>query len=95
MRVLVTAELFETITDREDIKTARRRLAVHLEEVIRPSCKLELAGVFADGRAPFFILEVASSGELMRLLGGQLLDNFRVTTRPICTFEEMETTFGS
>lgn len=95
MRVLVTAELFETITDREEILTARRRLTIHLEEVIKPSCKLETAGVFADGRAPFFIMDVESSAELMRLLGGPLLDSFRVTTRPIVSFEEMETIFGN
>ncbi|MDJ0835645.1 MAG: hypothetical protein QNK37_03960 [Acidobacteriota bacterium] len=95
MRVLVMAELFETIIEKEDIQTARRRLSLHVEEVIKPSCKLEMAGVFADGRAPFFIMDVDSSSELMRLLGGPLLDCFRVTTRPICSFEELAEVFGS
>ncbi len=95
MRVFVMAELFQTITGRDEISTARRRLAVHLEEVMRPSCKVELAGVFADGRAPFFILDVDSSSELMRLLGGPLLDSFHMTTRPICTFDELGELFGS
>ena len=93
MRFFVRMEVFESISSKEEVAKLRQAFGKHIEDVLMASGKVEQSGVFADARALFFILNVDSTGELMSLLGGPILDNCRVETHPICSLEELKVLF--
>ena len=92
MRVFVRCEVFDTVFQEKDVAHVRQNFMRHWKEVLEPSGKVELAGAFSDGRAPFFILNVDSGLDLMRLLG-PLLETFRIETHPVCGLDELARLF--
>jgi len=56
---------------------------------IQASGKLESAGIYADDRGGYMIIDVNNSAELLDLLGGAMLDRCNITTHPIVTTEEL------
>ena len=53
------------------------------------SGKLELGWVATDARSPMFIFNVDSAAEVQNLLGSAFLDQFKMETHPIMSFEEL------
>ena len=87
MQFLVIAEVRDTIVGdavgrlRQDVGKAIQRITA--------SGKLRAGGVLAGRRAPFFLLEVDSSEELMELLGSELIDHANCDVHPVLSFESL------
>lgn len=92
MRLFVKMEPFESITSEEDVAKLRQDFGNHMKEVLMPSGKIEQAGVFADARVIFFILNIDSAGELLDLLA-PILDRCRFESHPLCSLEELTALF--
>ena len=92
MRILVQCEAFESLVGAEAVADLREIAGRQINK-LNESGKLELGWVLGDARAPQFIVNVDSSAELHALLGGAIMDRFKVQTHPIVTFEELARLF--
>ena len=88
MQVFVKFELFQTITERDEILEVRERVGQQLQK-IQASGKVKAGNIFADARGGFFLLDVQSSQEVSDLLGSPFLDHFQIETHPVITFEQL------
>ncbi len=88
MRFLVKFEVFETITNDADVKRLREAAGRQIQHV-QSSGKFVEGGMFGDKRGGFFVLDLDKSSDLYDLLGGALLDNCRVESHPVLSFEEL------
>ena len=88
MEVFVKLELFETITDREQVLRVRQVVGGQLQR-IQESGKAKLLRVFSDARGGIALLDVDSPEELFDLLGAPIFDHFRVETHPMTTVEHL------
>lgn len=93
MRMFVKAEVFPTITTKEEVTHLREAVGKQIKKIM-DSGKLEAGWVCGDARMPMFIVNVESGGELMRLLGSIFVDNFKIETHPIFDFEELGKIFA-
>ena len=88
MQVFVKWEAFETITGDDEVQDLRAAVGKQVQHILK-SGKSSAGGVFADGRAGFFVLEVNSAEEVIGLLGGAILDHFRVESHPLISYEAL------
>ncbi len=88
MRFLITMKAFESITREEDVAVTRYSFAKQVTK-LRDAGKLADGGIFADGRAGFLLVDVDSPNEMMHMLGGRILDHFRVESHPVVPFDEL------
>ena len=86
MRMFVRFDAFETVVGKELIAETQANVGKAIGRIME-SGKVEASGIFADGRGGIFILELESEGELIGLLGGDILDCARVETHPLITEE--------
>ncbi|HEY3398879.1 MAG TPA: hypothetical protein VGM19_14585 [Armatimonadota bacterium] len=92
MKIHVTFEAFPGILG-ADVTRLRSEVGQAMERIMQ-SGKMVDGGIFADLRGGYMIMEISSGGELQALLGGQILDNFKVCTHPIASFEELKALFA-
>jgi len=88
MRFFITFEVFETLTNDADVKLVREAAGKQLQ-YIQSSGKLVEGGMFGDKRGGFLLVDLEKSSDLYDLLGGSLLDNCRVESHPVLSFEEL------
>lgn len=92
MRFLVLVENFETITGEPEIRRVREMVKEKAAE-LRQSEKVAEAGVFADRRGAFFLVEAESGAELARLFF-PMHDWAHFDVRPLYSFEELQDLFA-
>jgi hypothetical protein len=88
MRFFVKFEAFETVTGDDEVKRVREALGRQIQKV-QNSGKLIEGGMFGDKRGGFVIVDLDKSSDMLELLGGGVLDNCRVESHPIMSFEEI------
>ena len=88
MEVFVKLELFDTITDREQVLRVRQVVGGQMQR-IQESGKANVLRIFSDARGGIALLDVDSSEELFELLGSPILDHFHVETHPMTTVETL------
>ncbi len=88
MEVFVKLELFETITDREQILRVRQVVGGQMQR-IQESGKVKMLRIFSDARGGIALLDIDSSEELFDLLGAPIIDHFHVETHPMITVEKL------
>ncbi len=93
MDVFVKFEVFDTITKTEEIADLRQAVSSQVQKV-ESSGKMKSGGIFADGRAGFFLLDVETSEEVLELLGSGFLDHCRVESHPLVPFEKLAAFFS-
>jgi muconolactone delta-isomerase len=87
MRFLVLAEVRDTIVGdavrklREDVATAIGR--------IQASGKLVEGGILGGKRMAFLLLDADDTGELLELLGSEMIDNMECDVYPVTSFETL------
>ena len=81
----ITWQVFETLTQ-EIIKPLRPGLGQAIGKILE-SPKVNDGGLLVDGRAGYFIVEVASSEEIFEVLGPEIYDNTRIQIRPVAGLE--------
>lgn len=92
MRFLVLVENFETVTGEREIERVRQVVKEKVAE-LRESEKVSEAGVFADRRGAFFLVEADSGAELARLFF-PMHDWAHIDVRPLYSFEELQDLFA-
>jgi muconolactone delta-isomerase len=92
MEVFVKLELFETITDREQVLRVRQVAGGQMQR-IQESGKVKLLRIFSDARGGIALLDVDSSEELFDLLGAPILDHAHVETHPVVPVEKLAELF--
>jgi hypothetical protein len=88
MKVFVKFEVFNTITGADEVGRLRKAVETQAKKIMA-SGKVTASGIFADARAGFFFLDVASAEELFELLGSGVLDHCHVETHPVISFEKL------
>lgn len=88
MQIFVKFEVFDTITGDAEVDRVRKAFAQHTQWMME-SGKVAASGIFADGRAGFFLLNVETGEDVLRLLGGPVLDNCRVETHPVISLSKL------
>jgi hypothetical protein len=88
MRFFVKFEAFETIIGDEEVKRVREALARQIQK-IQNSGKLIEGGMFGDKRGGFVIVDLDKSSDMLELLRGEVLDNCRVESHPVMSFQEI------
>ncbi len=88
MEVFIKFELFDTITDREQVLRVRQVAGPQFQQ-IQESGKVKAFRVFSDARGGFALLDLDSSEELFDLLGAPILDHFHVETHPVISVETL------
>ncbi|MBI4249108.1 MAG: hypothetical protein HY611_06365 [Elusimicrobia bacterium] len=88
MQVFVKFEVFNTITDRQQILELRQLMGTQLRN-IELSKKLKIGNIFADARGGFLLLDVQSNEEVFQLLGSVIIDHCHVETHPVITFQQL------
>jgi hypothetical protein len=92
MLFLVLAETRDSIVGervpqlRADVATAVKRVG--------ESGKMKAGGILGGRRMVFLLLELDSAAEILELLGGEIIDNMKVETHPIISFEELGAFFA-
>ena len=71
----------------------QKMLSVQMDKIMN-SGKVKEHGIFSDERGGFFILEVGSSEELLKMLS-PILDAVKVKTHPIVSIQELPAVFKS
>ncbi len=88
MRFLVKFEVFETLTSESDVKRVREAARRQIQQV-QNSGKLVEGGMFGDKRGGFLVVDIDKSSDFYELLGGAILDNCRIESHPVLSFEEL------
>jgi len=94
MRILITFEVFETVKGDDDVRLLRKVVGKQIQQV-QNSGKLVEGGIFGDRRGGFLLLDIDEASDLYELLGGALLDNCRVESHPVLSFNELGEFFKS
>jgi hypothetical protein len=94
MRILITFEVFESVTGDDEVKRIREAAGSQIQQ-IQNSGKLVEGGMFGDMRGGFLLLDIDKASDLYELLGGALLDTCRVESHPILSFKELGEFFES
>jgi hypothetical protein len=87
MEVFAKYEARDTITDREQVLHLRQVVGAHIQRIFETG-KVRASGVFADERAGFFVLDVASSDELFEMFA-PVVDYVRIETHPLTSVEKL------
>ena len=87
MEVFAKYEVRDTITDREQVLHLRQVLGAHIQRLFETG-KVRASGAFADERAGFFVLDVASSDELFEMFA-PVVDYVRIETHPVSSVEKV------
>ncbi len=93
MRILVTFEVFETITGNDDVKRIREAAGKQIQQ-IQNSSKLVEGGMFGDRRGGFLLFDIDKASDIHELLGA-LLDNCHIESHPVLSFKELGDFFES
>ena len=88
MQVFVKFEVFETITNREEILQLREKVGKQLQK-IQASGKMKAGSIFVDARGGFFLFDVQSSEEVLDLLGSPFIDHCRIETHPLMSYQKL------
>jgi muconolactone delta-isomerase len=88
MEVFVKYEVFDTITDREQVLRVRQVVGAQFQR-IQESGKVKAMRIFADARGGFILLDLDSPEELFDLLGAPIFDHFHVETHPVISVEKL------
>jgi len=94
MRILITFEVFESVTGDDEVKRIRKAVGSQIQQ-IQNSGKLVEGGMFGDRRGGFLLLDIDKASDFYELLGGALLDNCRIESHPALSFKELGEFFGS
>jgi hypothetical protein len=88
MEVFVKFELFDTITDREQVLRLRQVVGPQFQH-IQESGKAKALRIFSDARGGFILLDVDSPEELFDLFGSPIIDHCHVETHPVIRVEKL------
>ena len=88
MKHFVKFEVFETITNNEEVKRVREAAGKQLQQ-IQSSGKLVEGGMFGDARGGFLVFDLEGPSDLYELLGNAIFDNCRIESHPIVSFKEL------
>jgi hypothetical protein len=88
MDVFVKFEVFDTITDREEVLRVRQVIGQQMQK-IQESGKVTQLRVFSDARGGFMVADIDSPEELFDLLGSAIIDHFHIETHPLITVEQL------
>jgi muconolactone delta-isomerase len=88
MEVFVKWEVFDTITDREQVLRVRQVVGAQFQR-IQESGKVKALRIFSDARGGFALLDVDSPEELFDLFGAPIVDHFHVETHPVISVEKL------
>ena len=88
MEVFLKFEVFDTITDREQVLRVRQVVGGQFQQM-QESGKVKAFRIFSDARGGFALLDVDSSEELFDLLGAPIIDHFHIETHPVIPVEKL------
>ena len=90
MKFFVKFEVFPTITGvSPEMARLRENVGKAIGRVMQ-SGKVESGGILTNIRGGYFVLkDIATGEELLELLGGELLDNCKIETYPVTSFEAL------
>ena len=88
MEVFVKFEVFDTITNREEVLRLRQLVGQQMQQ-IQESGKVAQLGIFSDARGGFMLVDVDSPEELFELFGAAIIDHFHIETHPLITVEAL------
>ena len=88
MKMMVLFTAFESIIGPDSVARLRAQVAEAMKR-IGQSGKLESGGIFADRRGGYMILNINEAEEMNELFGGDLLDNFRIESHPLFSFDRL------
>jgi hypothetical protein len=94
MRILITFEVFESVTGDDEVKRSRGEVGRQIQQ-IQNSGKLVEGGMFGDRRGGFLLLDIDKVVDLYELLGGAILDTCRIESHPVLSFKELGEYFES
>lgn len=86
MEMFVTFRAFESINEPKAVQHLREQVGERMQR-LQKSGNMVDARIFADGRGGYMLLDVDDGAHLQELLGGEILDHFRVESHPTVTFE--------
>ncbi len=87
MRFHVTVVSFDSITGKAEVEALQQTVGQKIQE-IQQSGKLVSGGAFVDARGGYFVVDVDSATELLKLLS-PLHDVCHIETHPIMSFEDL------
>jgi hypothetical protein len=88
MEVFVKFQVFDTITDREEVLRLRQVVGQQMQQ-IQESGKVTQLGIFSDARGGFMVADIDSSDDLFELFGAAMIDHFHIETHPLMTVEAL------
>lgn len=88
MKFLITFEMFNTITNSEDVNHLREAVGKQLQHM-QSSGKMVDGAMFGDQRGGYFVFDVDKALDLYDLLGGTLFDACNIESHPLLSFEEL------
>ena len=91
MRFHVTVMSFEGITGDAEVEALQQLVGQKIQE-IQQSGKLISGGSFVEARGGYFVLDIDSATELLKLLT-PLHDVTHIETHPVISFESLGTFF--
>ena len=93
MKIMVLFTAFEAIIGSEAVAHLRKQVGEAMKR-IGESGKLESGGIFADRRGGYMILNISEAEEMNELFKGDILDNFRIESHPLFTFDRLKEFFA-
>lgn len=91
MKFLVTWEVFEGLTQ-ADLRDIRHNFGPGFQK-LAGSPQVTDAGVFADARAGYFIMDIERPEQMTELLGPEILDNCHVESHPFYSIDAISRLF--
>jgi hypothetical protein len=88
MEVFVKFEVFDTITNREEVLRLRQVVGQQMQK-IQESGKVTQLGIFTDTRGGFMVVDIDSPDDLFELFGAAMIDHFHIETHPLMTVEAL------
>ncbi len=88
MEIFVKFQVFDTITDREEVLRVRQVIGQQMQK-IQESGKVTQLRVFSDARGGFMVVDTDSPEELFELFGSAMIDHFHIETHPLITVETL------
>ena len=87
MQFFIRFEVFDTITDDEEIASLHQAIGGQIEKILG-SGKVTASGIFADARAGFFLMDIDGAEDIFELLGTAFIDHCRLETHPVISLEQ-------
>ena len=88
MKFFVKFTVYDSINTKEHIRTLRAGVGKKIEEFTN-SDKFVDGAIFGGERGGYVIFEVERFADVYDLLGGDIIDQFKLEVHPLISFEEL------